>query len=224
MRTPDLEKRKQVALLLAQGLKHCNICDKDLPVSHFVKNKLSLTGYAAHCRTCNRTHYQIPHKKEINERVKAWGRANKERIREIEKRYKNQPQVRARRTIKRRLKKIIGPNQTCLRHRELIGCSPKAFNEYLQSRFNELMTWDNYGRYWHIDHIIPCVAFDMTDPQQILQCWNYRNMQPLTGRENVMKGDLLPDGTSASELKERNPDLLRQKVREELSKLGVPLS
>ena len=62
------------------------------------------------------------------------------------------------------------------------------------------MSWDNYGD-WHIDHIIPCAAFDLTDIEQQKKCFNYKNLQPLWAEENLKKLDFLPDGRRAVDIK-----------------------
>ena len=52
------------------------------------------------------------------------------------------------------------------------------------------MDWENYGfgdNKWHIDHIIPCAAFDLTIPEQQKRCFHYTNLQPLWQRENLSK-------------------------------------
>jgi len=50
------------------------------------------------------------------------------------------------------------------------------------------MSWDNYGSYWHIDHIRPCASFDLTDPEQQKDCFDFTNLQPLEAKENIRKG------------------------------------
>ena len=51
------------------------------------------------------------------------------------------------------------------------------------------MTWKNHGRFgWHIDHIKPLEKFDLTDPNQQLIAFNYKNCQPLWWKENLEKG------------------------------------
>ena len=47
--------------------------------------------------------------------------------------------------------------------------------------------WDNYGE-WHIDHIRPCSSFDLTIQEQQVQCFNYKNLQPLWAIDNISKG------------------------------------
>lgn len=71
----------------------------------------------------------------------------------------------------------------------LIGCSVRELVEYLESQFTPKMNWDNYGSYWHIDHIMPCASFDLTDPDQQKVCFNWQNLQPLEARKNIIKSN-----------------------------------
>jgi hypothetical protein len=72
--------------------------------------------------------------------------------------------------------------------RKLIGCELTELRERLESQFKPGMTWDNHGAFgWHIDHIIPCSSFDMSDHEQQRQCFHYSNLQPLWWHENLAK-------------------------------------
>jgi len=64
---------------------------------------------------------------------------------------------------------------------ELLGCSDDDLMYHLESQFNDGMTWDNYGgkHGWQMDHIRPCVDFDLSDPYQQHECFHYTNLQPL---------------------------------------------
>jgi hypothetical protein len=70
----------------------------------------------------------------------------------------------------------------------IIGCTPKELIIHLEGKFKENMTWENYGSYWHIDHIKPIAAFNLSNEDEILSCFNYKNLQPLTVKENLEKG------------------------------------
>lgn len=70
-----------------------------------------------------------------------------------------------------------------------LGCSIPDLKSWLESKFTSKMNWQNHGQYWHIDHIIPCAAFDLSDHNQALACFHYRNLQPLPAKENIIKGD-----------------------------------
>lgn len=55
-------------------------------------------------------------------------------------------------------------------------------------QFTPEMNWDNYGSYWHVDHIRPCASFDLSRRKEQHRCFHFSNLQPLEGRENVRKG------------------------------------
>lgn len=70
---------------------------------------------------------------------------------------------------------------------KLLGCTVEELKAHLQHQFLPGMSWDNYGQ-WHIDHIRPCASFDLTDPEQQRQCFNFKNLQPLWAKDNLSKG------------------------------------
>jgi hypothetical protein len=72
---------------------------------------------------------------------------------------------------------------------EYLGCQIEELKTYLESKFDSTMTWDNYGTIWHIDHIIPCAAWNLEDDFENMCCWNFRNLQPLLSYLNQSKRD-----------------------------------
>jgi len=72
---------------------------------------------------------------------------------------------------------------------KLLGCIVPELKLHLEKQFKPGMTWNNHGRYgWHIDHIVPCASFDLSDTEQQKKCFHYTNLQPLWAKENLMKG------------------------------------
>lgn len=72
----------------------------------------------------------------------------------------------------------------------LIGCTTKQLKAHIESLWLPGMTWENYGlRGWHIDHIKPCAAFDLTDAGEQTRCFHYTNLQPLWASDNLKKAD-----------------------------------
>lgn len=74
----------------------------------------------------------------------------------------------------------------------LLGCTIAEAKAHLEAKFTNGMSWENRST-WHIDHFVPIVAFDMRDLEEIQWCFNYRNLQPLPGRENLRKQATIPN-------------------------------
>ena len=71
-----------------------------------------------------------------------------------------------------------------------LGCTIKEFKDYLESKFQSGMNWDNWTHDgWHIDHIKPLASFDLTDRKQFLEACHYTNLQPLWAKDNLIKSD-----------------------------------
>ena len=70
---------------------------------------------------------------------------------------------------------------------KMIGCTPDELRKYLEDRFLEGMSWDNYGiNGWHIDHIIPISLAKTLD--EVKRLCHYTNYQPLWAEDNLKKG------------------------------------
>lgn len=101
------------------------------------------------------------------------------------------PKFRTRKNLSKRLWELLTQSgeQKKTSVMKYVGCSKRQLIAHLESKFSKGMTWDNYGTYWHVDHILPCASFDHSDPKQVAQCWHWTNLQPLMAIENVKKGD-----------------------------------
>ena len=62
---------------------------------------------------------------------------------------------------------------------------------YLENQFDENMSWNNYGIYWQIDHIIPVSSYNFNLPFEIKKCWNKNNLRPLEKYQNNSKSNYL---------------------------------
>jgi hypothetical protein len=82
--------------------------------------------------------------------------------------------------IKKEFKK-----SSCL---DILGCSVKEFKQYIEIKFEPGMMWSNHGK-WHIDHIVPCSKFDLTNYENQKICFHYSNMQPMWAKDNLAKGN-----------------------------------
>jgi len=73
-------------------------------------------------------------------------------------------------------------------YKELIGCTPNELKVHIESQFKNGMSWTNYGvGGWQVDHIIPCVYYDLFDIEEQKRCFHYSNLQPMWAVENFDK-------------------------------------
>ena len=72
---------------------------------------------------------------------------------------------------------------------DLLGCSISYFKKYLEEKFIKEMNWDNYGKIWHLDHIIPTSVIDLTKLDNRKFVFNYKNIQPMLAKQNIKKSN-----------------------------------
>ena len=113
---------------------------------------------------------------------------NKDKLREREKRYyNNNLNRRLRCKLTSRMYHAIKGLNKSKSTMVLTGCSLEYLKDYLESQFDDEMSWSNYGA-WHIDHILPCCSFDLKQPEEQKKCFHYSNLQPLWAVDNFIKG------------------------------------
>jgi hypothetical protein len=159
--------------------------------------------------------YYKEHKKHLLQKAKEYRQLNQEDIRKTKKLCyeKNKEQYTKRsleyvkykcttdpafRIIRRIRKRVWDALRRCAKPGSSIvelGCTPIELVSYLESKFQEGMTWENYGvKGWHIDHIIPLSSFDLSDYEQFKAACHYTNLQPLWAIDNIRKSNKKEEG------------------------------
>lgn len=170
--------------------KYCPKCKTVKPLGSFRKNG---DGHQSYCIDCVQIYYN-DNRSTILARSKLYYENNKESvIRKMINRARTDIDYR----IKLNLRRYVGdvmrrnviPAKKCKKTLDLLGCTIQEFKDHLASKFQKGMDWDNYGLYgWHIDHIMPCASFDLSDPEQQKECFHFTNLQPLWAEDNLKKG------------------------------------
>lgn len=134
---------------------------------------------------------------------KEWAREyyqkNKKRIREYTNKWTrdkiaNDPDFRFKTYIRRNIRKCL-KNKVGQTTQDILGCTYLEFKRYLESKFEEWMTWENHGKYngkenfgWDLDHVIPISS--ATNYKEMIKLNHYTNLQPLCSYKNrVVKRD-----------------------------------
>ena len=147
-------------------------------------------------REKNREYYlqNLEYKKEYDRayREKNW-ELIKKRNREWRKRTgyernkrKTDLHFRVKSNISRRLREVL--NQKKGSTMKYVGCDTQKLLCHIEQRFTENMSWRQY-HLLHLDHRVPCNAFDLSNPLHQRVCFWYKNLQPLWAKDNMKKSD-----------------------------------
>lgn len=184
--------------------KKCRICEKILPVEQFHVQKTNEDGRKHECKRCHLEMYVRTNREKYAERTRQWQKANPEKAKEARRKQAQKPQSKIRSNLMSRVKMLLG---TKTEHfNELVGCTPKQLVAHLESLFQPGMSWERKNEI-HIDHIIPCRAFDLTIKEERCKCFHYTNLQPLWAKDNMAKSDKLPNGQNARSVPKKYTDI-----------------
>jgi hypothetical protein len=187
--------------------KICSKCKDEKDVCEFRKSSKMKNGLQSECKSCSKLRYLL-NRDEILIKKKIYSEKNKEKKSEYDKQYrlnnkiKKNEYIRNYRKIKRqsnptfrliesmrsRLKNFFKSNniQNYNKTFNIVGCSPQELKEYLEKKFIDNMSWENYGK-WHIDHKIPLSSAN-TD-EEVYKLCHYTNLQPLWSEDNIKKSN-----------------------------------
>lgn len=155
----------------------------------------------------------LKNKEKVKEQSDRYYREHREeKLRYDQKRHKNNRQhfneyIRTRRheelnirlmsNIQRRIissLRAIGGIRKAAHTKELVGCSTEFLKQYLQQTAirNGYFDFDieQYnGKRFHVDHVVPCAAFNLKCKYHQRLCFHWSNLQILEARENIRKSD-----------------------------------
>ena len=119
--------------------------------------------------------------------MKAYYLNNREKINERMIKYLNTNiGFKLRNSARRRILDCITKNKSTV---EYLGTSIDIVKKWLEFNFDDNMSWENYGSYWHIDHTLPVSVFDFNEDDNINICFNWKNLMPLEKYKNLSKKD-----------------------------------
>lgn len=135
--------------------------------------------------------YYATNKQRLKGYKKTYNHANLARWREIDAgRRRTDLTFRLKKAIRARLASAIKRGTKTGSAIAGLGCSVDELKTYLAKRFSRGMSWDNWPRHWHIDHIRALCSFDLADPVQLAAACHYTNLQPLLVGEHRVKTTL----------------------------------
>jgi hypothetical protein len=202
---------KKIVYRTKKRYSNCVICGAE--------KKTKEAQYAEHCEKCGKT--AVRHPKAFNEyeiglrtcRIcnetkslslfvthgKTWKRAckkcdNERRKQILYERRKTDPAYRLKEGMAQAIRTTLKRDKDNKPTFALLPYTKEQLKEHIQNQFDANMSWDNYGSYWHLDHIIPqdALQYDSFDHPNFLKCWSLDNLRPLEAKKNIRKSNKTP--------------------------------
>lgn len=186
-RTTNKKKHNEFPGIEVNFSKMCIKCNITKDSNEFRVNLKSTDKLAYICNDCQVKSSWTKEKQKISE--KKYYENNKEKFREKWKREGKKINRRIRNSLNHRISgallcdNITKNNKTS----EYLGCDIEFLKKWFEFQFTEGMNWDNYCD-WHIDHVKPCCLYNFEKNEDIIECFNWKNLQPLWKEENLNKG------------------------------------
>lgn len=99
--------------------------------------------------------------------------------------YANDIQYKLRKLLRASLRRgLFDSSKSIL---SLIDCTIEEMKLHIESQFTPEMTWKNHGKIWHIDHIKPLCAFNLTNELEIKEATKRDNLRPMLISEHLKK-------------------------------------
>ena len=116
----------------------------------------------------------------------------KEHRREYQKRFRiESPKFRLDQNMCNFIRQSLKGKKEGWKWEVLVGYTLNDLIGHLEKQFDNKMNWENYGSYWHVDHVRPRSLFKYTVPEdrEFKECWSLKNLQPLEKTANLKKSD-----------------------------------
>jgi hypothetical protein len=191
-------------------MKLCKKCNIEKPLDNFYNRKGEIDGKHRYCKICLNVdfktyyhtsgrkdsdyykQYRIENKEYFNKYCYTHYHTNKDLYREWNRnQYDNNIEYKIKHIVSSRIHESLKTYNELKKNRtiEYLGCSIGEYARYLESKFTPEMTWENQGTYWEIDHIKPIDKFNLTNPDELNECFHYSNTQPLYWKDNREKSN-----------------------------------
>lgn len=170
----------------------CKDCCKNYDKTYYVDHKIEKKLYARQpkVKEYRRAYNQRPEIK-IKRRERDKQENNILRRREKDKTYYNKRKDNEKFKLEQSMCVIIssvlsGRTKESSLLFERCGYTANELRKYIELQFTSEMSWNNYGKYWEVDHIIPRRKFNYISilDNDFKQCWALSNLRPLTISEN----------------------------------------
>lgn len=184
--------------------KQCSKCKLEKDAIYFTKDKRTKSGLYSACKQCHKKYidnWRLNNKKKYNKTQKEWKGENNEKMKKYQRKWqkkrKLEPKFHLDSIVSTMFSKILKGQKAGQKWYELFDYKVEEMIRHFENKFDDKMTWENYGSYWSVDHVQPKSSFKYETAQdsEFKKCWALKNLQPLESIANKEKGKKLSTPT-----------------------------
>jgi len=181
-----LSKQKRYeSSILSNDEKICNTCNETKSVLLFMKDRYI-------CKDCHNQNRKNRYKNDEDHRLNLIQssviskKKHRDRYNERNRqRYHSDPIFKFMSNQRSRI--AIALNKKQKHTIDYLDCNADEYFQWLQYQFTDEFTFENHGKVWHVDHVIPLSTFDLKNQEQQFLAFNWRNTMPLLINDNLVK-------------------------------------
>jgi len=143
-------------------------------------------------RRWNESYQKRKDKERELEKIRLSKPENREKRREYVRKYKAEkrltdPMFKINENHRKRVWKCLEKKSNS--SKELLGCDIDLYFKWITFTMSndKNMNWDNYGKYWNIDHVKPISTFNLLDVDEAKKAFNWKNTWAIKSSENFSK-------------------------------------
>lgn len=184
---------KSSDITITQQTKSCIKCNNIKPVSDFKSTKKSKDGYYHNCKACLPEIKWNKEKQKLSE--KKYVENNKEKLREKWRKDGKKINRIVRDRLNHRIRDALlnCGQQKNNKTSSFIGCNISYLKKWFEFQFINNMNWDTI-HLWHIDHVNPCNAYNLSNIDEQMNCFNWTNLRPCWIHDNLSKSGKIDTG------------------------------
>lgn len=117
---------------------------------------------------------------------------NREKRREYIRKYKankrlSDPSFKINENHRKRIWKCLKKKNNS--SKELLGCDIELYFKWITfaMSIDKNMVWENYGKYWNIDHVKPISTFNLLNDDEAKNAFNWKNTWAIKSSDNFSK-------------------------------------
>lgn len=122
------------------------------------------------------------------------------------------------------LRRYVIEKSPCPQYAPYFALDIQNIRQWFEYQFSEELNWDNFGKCWQFDHIIPVVYFDHSIEIELKMCWNFTNLRVEPFQLNKNRGsriDVLGAKTYFDELYQKTGYAITWALKDKIDQIEL---